>query len=180
MYWNRLHAWWSTQLRCATLLSFLIHTSGSDFRLYDSSDLKTYLLMNDEMVGAWCFGWCQAHRGLDVGFLLLRYSVLCTVESLSLLYRLFISWFICSRRWCMEVRGLLCKPNICVSWSTSELRVKLVPWNRFKPSSKIFLPTLQRGYSFCGSFVLFIPPVCHAFVSIHCCLVVTRWERTDA
>ena len=25
----------------------------------------------DDMVGAWCFGCCQAHRGLPVGFLLL-------------------------------------------------------------------------------------------------------------
>ena len=31
--------------------------------------------------------------------------------------------------------GLSCKPNIYVSWSTSELRVRLAPWNRFKPSS---------------------------------------------
>ena len=38
------------------------------------------------MVGAGCFGCCQAHRCLPVAFLLLRYSVLCTVESLSLLY----------------------------------------------------------------------------------------------
>ena len=30
-----------------------------------------------------------AHQGLTVEFLLLRYSVLCTVESLSLLYLLF-------------------------------------------------------------------------------------------
>ena len=29
-----------------------------------------------------------------------------------------------------------------VSWSRSELRVRLAPWNRFKPSSKIFLLTL--------------------------------------
>ena len=56
----------------------------------------------DEMVGAWCFGCCQAHQGLPVGFLLLPYSVLCTVESLSLLYLVFIAWFICSRRWCMD------------------------------------------------------------------------------
>ena len=35
------------------------------------------------------------------------------------------------------VRGLTCRPNIYVSWSTSELRVRLAPWNRFKPSSKI-------------------------------------------
>ena len=37
------------------------------------------------------FGSCQARWGLPVGFLLLRYSVLCTVESLSLLYLPFIS-----------------------------------------------------------------------------------------
>ena len=36
----------------------------------------------DEMVGALCFGCCQAHLGLPVGFLLLLYSVLSTVESL--------------------------------------------------------------------------------------------------
>ena len=47
----------------------------------------------DEMVGALCFDCCQAHQGLPVGFLLLRYSVLCTDESLSLFYLLFIYWF---------------------------------------------------------------------------------------
>ena len=31
------------------------------------------------------------HRGLPVGFLLLRYSVLFTVESLSMIYLLFIA-----------------------------------------------------------------------------------------
>ena len=65
-----------------------LHAGGSDFRPYDGSDLST-----EEMVGACCFGW-----GLPVGFLLLRYSVLSTVDSLSLLYFLFISSFICSRR----------------------------------------------------------------------------------
>ena len=35
--------------------------------------------------------FCRARRGLDVGFLLLRCSVLFTVESLSLLYLLVIS-----------------------------------------------------------------------------------------
>ena len=32
---------------------------------------------------------------------------------------------------------------------------------------------LSRWYFFCGSFVLFMSCVCHAFVSVHCCLVVT-------
>ena len=71
------------------------------------------------------------------------------------------------------VRGLLCNPNIYVSWSTSELRVRLVPLKivseydqeipqsqtadnplapreraRFKPSSKKFKWPLQGGTSF--------------------------------
>ena len=41
---------------------------------------------------------CRAHPGLPVGFLLLRCSVLFTVESLSLVCLLFISKFVCFRR----------------------------------------------------------------------------------
>ena len=41
-----------------------------------------------------------------------------------------------------------------VSWSTSELRVRLAPWNRFKPPIKFSLLTIPRWYFFCGSFVL--------------------------
>ena len=40
------------------------------------------------------------------------------------------------------------QPNIYVSWSTSELRVRLAPLNRFKPSSKIFYWLFQGGTSF--------------------------------
>ena len=39
--------------------------------------------------------------------------------------------------------------------------------------------TLLRTYSFCGSFVIFMSCVCHAFASVHRCLVVTCWERAD-
>ena len=45
IYYKRLYAWWSIQSRLATLLSSLIAHRASDFRLYDGSDLKTYLLM---------------------------------------------------------------------------------------------------------------------------------------
>ena len=65
-----------------------LHAGGSDFRLYDGSDLKTYLLMRWLVPDA--LAVCRAHRGLPVGFLLLRYSVLFTVESLPLLYLLVI------------------------------------------------------------------------------------------
>ena len=36
------------------------------------------------------------------------------------------------------IRGLSCKPNIHVSLSKSELRVRLARLNRFQPSSKTF------------------------------------------
>ena len=62
-----------------------MHVGGSDFRLYDGSDLKTYLLGPDALTV------CGAHQGLPVGFILLWYPVLFTVESLSLFYLLFIS-----------------------------------------------------------------------------------------
>ena len=49
----------------------------------------------------------------------------------------------------------------------------------FKPTSTIFLLTVPRRYFFCGSFVLFMSCVCHAFAPVHCCLVVTWRERAD-
>ena len=50
-----------------------LHAGGLDFRLYDGSDLKTYLLMRSS--GPDALAVCLAHWGLPVGFLLLRYSV---------------------------------------------------------------------------------------------------------
>ena len=139
MLCNRLRALWSSQSRLASLLFTLIARQRVELQTLWWFQLKD--LSINEMVGAWC-----AHWGLHVGFLLLRYSVLCTVESLSLLCLLFISWFICSRRWCMDkVGGLSCKPNIYVSWSTSELRMRLVPWNGFKHSSKIFFTDRSKA-----------------------------------
>ena len=31
----------------------------------------------------------------------------------------------------------------------------------------------------CGSLVFFVSCVSHAFESVHCCLVVTCWEKAD-
>ena len=56
--------------------------------------------------------------------------------------------------------------------------VRLAPSNWFKPSSIIFLLSIPRPYFFCGSFVFFVSCVSHAFSYVHCCLVVTCWERT--
>ena len=132
MYCNRLHAWWSTQSQLATLLSFLIARLWvwlQTLRRFRFKDLSI-----DVMVGAWCFGCCQAHRGLPVGFLLLQYmySVLFTIESLSLLYLLFISWFICSRRWRIDKLGVFhaYQTSIDVSWIffTDRSKAVLLLW----------------------------------------------------
>ena len=57
-----------------------------------------------------------------------------------------------------------------MSWSTSELRVRLAPWNWIKPSSNFFLLTVPRRYFFCGSFMFFLSCVCYVLVRI--CLFV--------
>ena len=43
----------------------------------------------------------------------------------------------------------------------------------------MFLLNVARRYFFCGSVVLFMSCDCHAFAPVHCCLVVTCWERAD-
>ena len=66
-----------------------LRAGGSDFGLCGGSGLGTCLL-----VGWWgpgALAVCRARRGLPVGFLLLRYSVLFAVQSLSLLCLLVIS-----------------------------------------------------------------------------------------
>ena len=62
------------------------------------------------------------------------------------------------------------KPSIYVSWSKSELRVRLAQWNQFKRSSKIFYWPFQGGTSFVDLLCFFLSWVCYAFVPV--CLFV--------
>ena len=64
-----------------------MHAGGSDFRLYDSSDLKD--LSFDEMVGPDALAVCWAHRVYLLDFFCSGSSVLFTVESLFLLFSFF-------------------------------------------------------------------------------------------
>ena len=105
-----------------------------------------------------------------------------TFESLSLIYLLVVSWFIYSRRWCIDKLEVFHanQISICLDWSTSDLRVRLAPWNRLKPFSKIFYWPFQGGTSFMDLFCFF----CLVFAmslcaSVYMCLVVTCWERAD-
>ena len=60
-----------------------------------------------------------------------------------------------------------------VSWYTSELRVKLIPFNIFKTSSRIFAER-SKAWSFSGS-VLFSVLNFYAISSVPCSLVITSW-----
>ena len=67
--------------------SSLIEHQRSDVRLYDISDLKTYI--STRGLGPDVLSLAQL--GMTVGSLLHQYSVVCAVESLALFYFLFIS-----------------------------------------------------------------------------------------
>ena len=66
-------------------------TFSKFYRRYYGLISKFQVGLKYEMVGPDALDACLAHRGLPVGFPLLRYSVLFTVEPLSLLPLLFIS-----------------------------------------------------------------------------------------
>ena len=179
IYCSRLHAWWSIQSRLATLLSSLIARRWVGLQTLWRFRLKD--LSIGEMVGAWCFGCCQAHRGLPVGFIFLCYSVLFTVESLSLLYLfLYLDLYVLGDDALIMLGSFMQTKHLCVLihiWTKGEVGA---PLTRFKPSSKVILLTVPLRSSFCGSFMLFVS----CFVILSCtsvcwCLVVTCWERAD-
>ena len=104
MYFNRLHACWSTQSGLATLLSPLIASRWVGLQPLWRFRLKD--LSIDEMVGAWCFDCLSGPPGFTCLISFAPVFSFITVESLSLLYVLVISWFICPRRWCIDKLGV--------------------------------------------------------------------------
>ena len=67
--------------------------------------------------------------------------------------------------------GLLCEPNIYVSRSTSELRVRLVLLNMLKPSSNS-LPAVSFVDPFC--YLLF--HVCLCYAVLFCLFLAALWS----
>ena len=63
------------------------------------------------------------------------------------------------------VRDLLWEPNIIFYWSTSEIRVRLVLSNMFKPSSNCFADCTKEAL-FCWSFTLCVFHVCLSYCPV--------------
>ena len=81
--------YFSTKTACCSMfIQFSACLQNITVKKQEGSDLKIHVLMR--WYGPHALAVCRAQQGLPVGFLLLRYSVLFTVESLSLLYLLFI------------------------------------------------------------------------------------------
>ena len=81
----------------------------------------------------------------------------------------------------IQFKNMHCFQNSChsiylrliyVSWSTSELRVRLAPLNRFKPSSKMFYWPFQGGTSFVD-LLCFCSVLC-LLCFVRVCLYVLR------
>ena len=126
MYYNRLHAWWSTQSQSATLLSSLIACRWVGLQTLWRFQLKD--LSIDEMVGTWYFGCLWGPPGFTcwISFARVFSFIYCWVLifASSPCYILICVFWEMMHWW---VRGLSCNPNIYVSWSTSELWVRLAP-----------------------------------------------------
>ena len=143
MYCSRLHAWWSTQSRLATLLSSLIARKWVGFQTQWRFRLKD--LSIDEMVVAWCFGCCEVHRGLPVGFLLLWYSIYLLLSPyLCFISFLYLELYVLGDDALISYGSFMQTTHLCVLiniWTKCEAGA---PLNRFKSSSKTF----QGGASF--------------------------------
>ena len=61
----------------------------------------------------------------------------------------------------------------------TRIRVRLYHKTSLSPPVKIFLLAILRWCFFCGSFLLFMFRVCHAFLSVHCSLMITCWGRAN-
>ena len=117
---------------------------------------------------------------MQVGFLLLRYSVLFIAESLFFLYLLVISCFICSRSWCIDKLGVFNANQISIGLD-SHLNLGW-GWRGeigLSPPVKYFtdhFKTVLLLWIFYVFLLVFAMPL---RASAYMCFVVTCWERAD-
>ena len=81
---------------------------------------------------------------------------------------------------CVDLNPLMVErqdPDNFICFQTRERCALEIAAYVFKPSSKSILLTVPRRCFFCGLLLLIMCSVCHVFMSVHCSIVVTCWER---
>ena len=103
------------------------------------------------------------------------FAIVCTVESLSLGYLICISHFLCIWRWCIDKLVIFHANQISICFdSTSEIRVRFVTLNMFKPSNNFLT---GRSKAVLLLWILFAICIsCHTVLSVTCSIVVTCWQ----
>ena len=107
-----------------------------------------------------------------------RYSIVCTVESLSLfIFFLYLDFYVLGDDTSISLGSFMWTEHRCV---LIPIRNKGGTVTCLSPPV-IFLPTVPRWCFFCGPFLLFVFCfcLCHTVLSVPCSLVVTCLERTD-
>ena len=122
----------------------------------------------DERFGTWCrvFGF-----NCWISFALVFSCMYCWVLMFVLSY---FNILICTRYTRRRCIDLSCEPNICVSWSTSELSARLVPLKCLSPP--VILTDRSKTVFFFGSFLLFMLQVC---LYLYCRQVVCSLQPCD-
>ena len=64
-----------------------------------------------------------------------------------------------------------------MSWSTSEIRMKLAPWNRLKPSSEMFYWSFKGGTSF-ADLLCFFSVLCLLCFCVRLC-ICALWSPAE-
>ena len=126
----------------------LLHTYLNSDKRKESSDLKTYLLMRWK--GAWCFG-CLSGPPDWISFAQVFSFIYCWVLIFAFLF--FISWYICSRRWCIYKLGFFHANQISMCLDP---HLNWRGWRRetgLSPPVKVFLLAVPRRCFFCGSYL---------------------------
>ena len=141
--------------------------------LCGGSGLETYLLMRWWGPGA--LAVCLARRGLPVGFLLLSGLVWFAVGSLSMLYLLVVSWFICFRRLCVEKLGVFRagRVSVCLgprlSWGRGRHH-----WAGLSPLVGYFTGRSRAVLLLWIFYVFVLSCVCCVFVRVCLCVLCGR------
>ena len=166
MYCNRLHAWWSTQSRLATLLSSLMTRQWVGLQTLWKFQLKD--LSIDEMVGAWCFGCWSGPPGFT--FWISFASVISFIYCWVLIFDLSPCFILIYMFKETISEGSFMQTNylfvLIHFWIKSEVGAVY----RFQPSSKIFYWPFQSSTSFVDILCFFLYCVFYAFVRV--CLYV--------